>query len=126
MPSGGRVVSAGEHRAWPPCCLLTSCDNAPTAAQKKAVRDILTTTTTTTPPTTSTSSSTTTTQPGVVVPNVIGLKIAAARAALRAAGFPSVSLNMPCNKGTRGQSERRGVAGHPRQGLRTCASVPCP
>ena len=31
---------------------------------------------------------------------MIGLKIAAARAALRAAGFPSVSLNTPCNKGT--------------------------
>ena len=56
-------------------------------------------TTTTAPPTTSTSS-TATTQPGVAVPNVIGLKIAAARAALRAAGFPSLSLNTPCNKGT--------------------------
>jgi beta-lactam-binding protein with PASTA domain len=99
MPSGGRVVALGST-ALVTACLLTSCGNAPTAAQKKAIRDILTTTTTTTPPTTSTSSSTTTTQPGVVVPNVIGLKIAAARASLRAAGFPSASLNTPCNKGT--------------------------
>jgi beta-lactam-binding protein with PASTA domain len=36
----------------------------------------------------------------VAVPNVIGLKITAAHAALRGAGFPSVSLNTPCNKGT--------------------------
>ena len=101
MPSGGRVVALGSS-ALVAACLLTSCGNAPTAAQKKAIRDILTTTTTTTttPPTTSTSSSTTTTQAGVVVPNVIALKIAAARIALRAAGFPTVSLNTPCNKGT--------------------------
>jgi hypothetical protein len=99
MPSGGRVVAL-VGTALVTAGLLTSCGNGPTAAQKKAIRDILTTTTTTTPPTTSTSSSTTTTQPGVVVPNVIGLKIAASRVALRAAGFPTVSLNTPCNKGT--------------------------
>jgi hypothetical protein len=101
MPSGGRVVALGST-ALITACLLTSCSNGPSAAQKKAIRDILTTTTImiTTPPTASTSSSTTTTQPGVVVPNVIGLKIAASRAALRAAGFPTVSLNAPCNKGT--------------------------
>ena len=97
MPSGGRVVAL-VGTALVTAGLLTSCGNGPTAAQKKAIRDILTTTTT--PPTTSTSSSTTTTQPGVVVPNVIGLKIAASRVALRAAGFPTVSLNTPCNKGT--------------------------
>jgi len=34
------------------------------------------------------------------VPNVIGLKIAAARAALHAVGLPSVGLNVPCTKGT--------------------------
>ena len=83
-------------------CLLASCSTGPTAAQKKAVRSILTTTTTTTAPPTSTTTapSSTTTQPGVAVPNVIGLKITAAHAALRGAGFPSVSLNTPCNKGT--------------------------
>jgi beta-lactam-binding protein with PASTA domain len=36
----------------------------------------------------------------VAVPNVIGLKIRAARAALVAAGLTSVSLNALCNKGT--------------------------
>jgi hypothetical protein len=95
MPLGGRVTALGIS-ALLAACLLASCGNGPTTAQKKAVRDILTTTTV--PPTTSTS--TATTQPGVPVPNVIGLKIAAARAALRGAGFPSVSLNKPCNKGT--------------------------
>ena len=94
MSPGGRVAALGIA-ALVTACLLAACSNAPAATQKKAVRGILTTTTTTTPLTTST-----TTQPGVVVPNVIGLKIAAARAALRAAGFPSVSLNTPCNKGT--------------------------
>jgi beta-lactam-binding protein with PASTA domain len=59
-----------------------------------------TTTTTTTFPPTSTSASTTTTGPGVTVPAVIGLKIAAARAALRAAGLPPVGLNLACNRGT--------------------------
>jgi len=69
-------------------CLLASCSTGPTAAQKKAVRSILTTTTTTTAPPTSTTTapSSTTTQPGVAVPNVIGLKITAAHAALRGAG----------------------------------------
>lgn len=106
MPFGGRVAALGIT-ALVTACLLTSCSHGPTAAQKKAVRNILTTTsttttttTTTTPPTTATSSSSTTTQPGVVVPNVIGLKITAAHTALRAAGFPSVNLNAPCNKGT--------------------------
>ena len=103
MPSGGRVVGAGDAPRWSPPCLLTSCGNGPTAAQKKAIRDILTTTTTTTTTTPTHDLHLVvdhTTQPGVVVPNVIGLKIAASRAALRAAGFPTVSLNTPCNKGT--------------------------
>ena len=34
------------------------------------------------------------------MPNVIGLKIAAARAALHAVGLPTVGLNVPCSKGT--------------------------
>ena len=41
-----------------------------------------------------------TTRPGITVPNVIGLKIAAARHALHAVGLPTVGLNLPCNKGT--------------------------
>jgi beta-lactam-binding protein with PASTA domain len=36
----------------------------------------------------------------VTVPNVIGLKIAAAHATLRQAGLPAVGLNTLCNKGT--------------------------
>ncbi len=34
------------------------------------------------------------------MPNVIGLKILAARAALHGVGLPTVGLNHPCNKGT--------------------------
>ena len=41
-----------------------------------------------------------TTQPGVAVPNIIGLKIAAARSALRDVGLLGVDVNKPCNKGT--------------------------
>jgi beta-lactam-binding protein with PASTA domain len=107
MSLGGRVAALGIS-ALLGAGILTSCSDGPTAAQKRAVHDILTTTTTstttttttTTPTTSSTSTSTSTTQPGVAVPNVIGLKIAAARVGLRAAGFPSVNLNTPCNKGT--------------------------
>jgi beta-lactam-binding protein with PASTA domain len=84
-------------------CFLTSCGgNSPTPAQKKAVRSILSTTTTTAAAPTSTTvpAPTTTTRPQSTVPNVIGLKIAVARAALRAAGFASVSFNTACDKGT--------------------------
>ena len=75
----------------------------PHRAQKKAVRAIPSTTTTTTAaaPTSSTAvTAPTTTRPQSTVPNVIGLKIAAARTALRDAGFTLASLNTPCNKGT--------------------------
>jgi beta-lactam-binding protein with PASTA domain len=99
MSFRGRFAALGIT-ALLTACLLASCGSGPTAAQRKAVRDILTTTTTKPPPTTAAPSSTTTSQPGVAIPNVIGLKIAAARAALRAAGFTSVNLNTPCNKGT--------------------------
>ncbi len=34
------------------------------------------------------------------MPNVIGLKIAAAHATLHQAGLPAIGLNTPCNKGT--------------------------
>jgi hypothetical protein len=100
MSFGGRVAVLGIA-VLGTACLLTSCGSAPSAAQKKAERNILTTTTSTTttaPPTTATSP--TTTQPSAVVPNVIGLKITAARTALRAAGFAPVNLSIPCNKGT--------------------------
>jgi len=70
-------------------CGLSSCSSSPAAHNKPSV-----TTTTTT------STTTTTTRPGVTVPNVIGLKIAAARAALHAVGLPTVGLNVPCSKGT--------------------------
>jgi beta-lactam-binding protein with PASTA domain len=104
---GGRVAALGAA-ALVVACLLTSCGgSSPTAAQKKAVRGILSTTSTTTTTTTTTVAPTstavtapTTARPQITVPNVIGLKIAAARAALRAAGFASVSLTTPCNKGT--------------------------
>jgi beta-lactam-binding protein with PASTA domain len=36
----------------------------------------------------------------VAVPNVIGMKIAAARSTLRSATLPAISLNTACNKGT--------------------------
>jgi beta-lactam-binding protein with PASTA domain len=83
-------------------CLLTSCSgSSPTAAPKKAARGTHSTTTTIAAAPTSTAvTAPTTTRPQSTVPNVIGLKIAAARAALRAAGLASVSLNLPCNKGT--------------------------
>jgi hypothetical protein len=96
MPFGGRGAALGIT-GLTTACLLVSCGNSPTATPKKAVRTIPTTTV---PPTTTTSSSTTTTQAGVAVPNVIGLKIAAARTALRAAGFRPANFNTPCNKGT--------------------------
>ena len=101
MPLRNRVAAPGIA-VLATACILTSCSNGQTAPQKKAVHDIrpTTTTTTATTTTTSTSSATTTTQLGVPVPNVIGLKIGPARAALRAAGFTSLSLNTPCNKGT--------------------------
>jgi beta-lactam-binding protein with PASTA domain len=72
-------------------CALSSCGNTPAARRKASVTTIETTTTTT---------STTTTGPGITVPNVIGLKIAAARSALHAVGLPTVGLNLPCSKGT--------------------------
>ena len=72
-------------------CVVSSCTSSPTPRRPP---------TTTTTTTVATSTSTTTTRPGVTVPNVIGLKIAAAHAALLAAGLPTVGLNLPCSKGT--------------------------
>jgi beta-lactam-binding protein with PASTA domain len=69
-------------------CALSSCSSSPAARKKSSATTVPTTTTTTT------------TRPGIIVPNVIGLKIVAARGALHAAGLPTVGLNVPCNKGT--------------------------
>jgi hypothetical protein len=101
---GGRAIALGVV-ALVTACSLTSCGGAPSAGQKKSVRSILTTTSTTTTSTTTPTTSTaatapTTTQPGIAVPNVVGLKIAAARTVLGAAGLSFVSLNAACNKGT--------------------------
>ena len=75
-------------------CVLSSCGSSPTAEQRNAGHTAVSTTTV------APTSSTSTTTPGVTVPNVIGAKIAAVHAALRAVGLPSVSLNTPCNKGS--------------------------
>ena len=98
---GGRAAALGAA-ALVAACLLTACGGSSPTAQKKAVRAIPSTTTTTAAAPTSSTAVTapTTTRPQSTVPNVIGLKIAAARAALRDAGFTLVSLNTPCNKGT--------------------------
>ena len=77
---------------------LAACGNGSGAKAKSAPRRVQSTSTTTT--VTTAPSTTTTSQPGVTVPNVIGLKIAEAKAELAAAGFGSIGLNAPCNKGT--------------------------
>jgi PASTA domain len=89
--------------------VLAACgSSAPKAALKPTVRSTTTTSTTTTttvPPTTVPPPATTpTTHPKqpvlAVVPNVIGLRIAAARDALTGAHLRPVSLNRACSKGT--------------------------
>jgi beta-lactam-binding protein with PASTA domain len=97
MPPVRRAAALGSTVVV--ACLLAACSSGPTESQNNAVRTILTTTTT--PPTTATTTpAPTTTVAGVAVPNVVGQKIAAAHASLRTAGFTSVNLNTPCNKGT--------------------------
>jgi hypothetical protein len=73
-------------------CVVASCGDspAPRAAPKTTTSS---TTTTTEPPTT-------TLPPGVGVPDVVGMKIDLARFYLKTAGFPTVPLDAPCNKGT--------------------------
>lgn len=76
-------------------CALAACGSppGPNAAPSG--------TSATTPPSSSTLvPATTTSGPGVVVPNVIGFRIAAAHAALRAVGLRWVGLDVPCRKGT--------------------------
>jgi hypothetical protein len=96
----GRRLAAATVVALIAACILSSCGGAPTAQVKKSVRSILTTTSTTAPTTSTSATAPTTTQPGIAVPNVVGLKIAAARTALRGAGLSFVSLNAACDKGT--------------------------
>jgi beta-lactam-binding protein with PASTA domain len=98
MSFSGRLAALGAT-ALVAAPVLTSCANSPSPVAK-AVGDSPTSSTSTPPPTTSTTAASTTTRPGVAVPDVIGLKIAPARAALRAASLASVSLNTPCTKGT--------------------------
>jgi hypothetical protein len=96
-PRGGRAALAALALGVGLPAVLSSCGGGPS-------RSVLTTTTTTTTTTITTTtvapSSTTTTEPGVVLPNVVGQKILAARNELHAAGFKTVGLNTPCNKGT--------------------------
>jgi beta-lactam-binding protein with PASTA domain len=75
--------------------VFTSCGTSP------APRAARTTTTTTTSTTTTTVPLPTTTLPqGIGVPDVVGMKISLARFYLQTAGFATVPLNAPCNKGT--------------------------
>lgn len=76
--------------------MLASCGGSPAsphAAARTTTSSVATTTTSVAP-------STTVTRPMVTVPNVVGLKISAARAALRGVGFVTVPFNPACNKGT--------------------------
>jgi beta-lactam-binding protein with PASTA domain len=120
MPKAGRVVAV-VGTALVAACALASCGSSPAAVQKSAARHGRTTTSTTTSTTTTTTTSTTApstpltapappTTPQVAVPNVIGLKVPAARAALHAATLASVSLNAPCNMGAASQSVAASLA----------------
>ncbi len=75
--------------------VLASCSSSPSGDQGQRTDRSSTTVTVT-----AIASSTTSTQPGVTVPNVIGLRLAAARVALRDVGLPFVDLNERCTKGT--------------------------
>ncbi len=75
--------------------VLASCSSSPSGEQGQHADRSSTTVTAT-----AITSSTTSTQPGITVPNVIGLRIAAARRALRDVGLPLVDLNKRCTKGT--------------------------
>jgi hypothetical protein len=77
--------------------VLASCGGSPAAPPHPAAP---TTTTSAATTTTSVPASTTVTRPTVAVPNVVGLKISAARVALHGAGFATVPFNPACTKGT--------------------------
>lgn len=75
-------------------CVLASCGNSPSPRAARSTTTTSSTTTTTVPP------PTTTLPQGIGVPNVVGMKINLARFYLKTAGFATVPLNAPCNKGT--------------------------
>jgi beta-lactam-binding protein with PASTA domain len=97
IPRGGHTAAALALGLGLPT-VLAACSSSPSPGQRSAARSVLTTTSTTT--TTTVAPTTTTTKPGVIVPNVIGETILAARNLLHAAGLRSVGLNVACNKGT--------------------------
>ena len=83
-------------------CLAAACGNSPPRERggSSSTKDT-TTTQLQTSATSATSTTSTTPKPaGVAVPDVIGMKIMAARFYLRLAGFFPVPLTVPCNKGT--------------------------
>lgn len=115
----GRLVSAGAFGMLvlgvAGAGMLTSCSRPPTrgnlAATRSASMAAATTSSTTAATTSSTTSSTAVASnavasnamddtPEPTVPDVVGLKIVAAKTALRAAGLAWVGLNAPCDKGT--------------------------
>jgi hypothetical protein len=73
--------------------VFASCGNAPSPRAARTTTTASTTTTTVPLPTT-------TLPQGIGVPDVVGMKINLARFYLKTAGFATVSLNAPCNKGT--------------------------
>jgi hypothetical protein len=91
-----RPLLVGCGGAFAAACVLAACGTSPDhPAAAPTTTTSSTTTTTTAAPTT-----TTTLPAGVGVPNVVGMKIDLARFYLRTAGFTTVALNVPCNKGT--------------------------
>jgi beta-lactam-binding protein with PASTA domain len=74
-------------------CALAACGNSPAPRAAPTTSSSTTTSSTTT-------TTTTTLPPSVAVPNVVGMKIDLARFYLWTAGFVTVPLTPPCNKGT--------------------------
>jgi hypothetical protein len=83
---------------------LAACGTSPSPDDLEANSGTTTSTTSTTsttlPVVTIPTSASGPTTPGVLVPNVIGMKPSQARLVLRSAGFVLVPLNTPCHKGT--------------------------
>jgi beta-lactam-binding protein with PASTA domain len=73
--------------------VFASCGNAPSPRAARTTTTASTTTTTVPLPTT-------TLPQGIGVPDVVGMKINLARFYLKTAGFATVPLNAPCNRGT--------------------------
>jgi hypothetical protein len=81
-------------------CALSSCGDSSAPHRPAAHHATTTSSTTTTTGPVPVPSVPTTTRPLVAVPNVIGLRIGAARIALRGADLGSISVNTACNEGT--------------------------